>query len=81
MESAENIIVLRSVYGKVNMKYYINPCKDPKTGRFPDCVRTVDSFGNMILSDKDKNNNEIQNNNTFYNSAFSFVPVITSTKI
>ncbi len=55
MESAENIIVLRSVYGKVNMKYYINPCKDPKTGRFPDCVRTVDSFGNMILSDKDKN--------------------------
>lgn len=59
MESAENIIVLRSVYGKVNMKYYINPCKDPKTGRFPDCVRTVDSFGNMILSDKDKNNNEV----------------------
>ena len=59
MESAENIIVLRSVYGKVNMKYYIHPCKDPKTGRFPDCVRTVDSFGNMILSDKDKNNNEV----------------------
>jgi len=49
-----NIIVLRSVYGKV-VKYYIQPCKDPKTGRFPDCVKPVDSHGDIRLSDKEKN--------------------------
>ena len=45
--SQENIIVLRSVYGKGGMrtpiKYYVTPCPDPKTGRFPDCVRKVNS--------------------------------------
>lgn len=49
-----NTIVLRSVYGKV-VKYYIQPCKDPKTGRFPDCVKPVDSHGDIRLSDKEKN--------------------------
>lgn len=40
----DNIIILRSVYDKVsNMKYYIQPCKDPKTGLFPACVRKVNS--------------------------------------
>lgn len=33
-----NIIVLRSVNGKVNQKYYMNPCRDKKTGRYPDVV-------------------------------------------
>ena len=54
----ENLVILRSVYGKVGQKYFITPCRDPKTGRFPDCVRSVDSRGDMILSDKDKNSNE-----------------------
>ena len=54
----DNIVILRSVYGKVGQKYFITPCKDPKTGRFPNCVRLVDSNGDMILSDKDKNNTE-----------------------
>lgn len=53
-----NLIILRSVYGKVGQKYYITPIKDPKTGRFPDCVRPVDSKGDMILSDADRNGNE-----------------------
>jgi len=57
--STENIITLRSVYKNVLMKYYIQPCKDPVTGRFPDCVRLVDSAGNMILSENDKNNNVV----------------------
>lgn len=56
---AENVIVLKSVWGKVNQKYYINPCKDPKTGRYPDCVRRVDANGDMVLSEKDKNENVI----------------------
>ena len=51
----DNIIILRSVYDKVsNMKYYIQPCKDPKTGLYPACVRKVNSSGDMILSAKDR---------------------------
>lgn len=47
-------IILRSVYGKVGMKYFIQPCKD-KLGRMPACVKKVDSHGDMILSDVEKN--------------------------
>lgn len=51
----DNIIILRSVYDKVgDMKYYIQPCKDPKTGLYPACVRKVNSAGDMILSEKDR---------------------------
>lgn len=51
----DNIIILKSVYDKVNnMKYYIQPCRDPKTGLYPACVRKVNSAGDMILSEKDK---------------------------
>ena len=39
----ESKIVLRSVFGKVGMKYYIQPCKD-KNGNWPECVKQVDSF-------------------------------------
>ena len=44
----ESKIVLRSVFGKVGMKYYIQPCRD-KNGNWPECVKQVDSFGNMML--------------------------------
>lgn len=54
-----DIIILRSVYGKVGQKYYITPCKDPVTGRFPDCIRPVNSNGDMILSEKDKEHGTI----------------------
>ena len=47
-------VILRSVYGKT-VKYYIQPCRDPKTGRYPDCVKPVDSQGDIRLSDKEKN--------------------------
>ena len=56
---AENIIILRSVYGKVGMKYYIQPSKNPKTGRYPDCVKTVNSVGDMILTDEERNSRKI----------------------
>jgi hypothetical protein len=39
----DDVIILKSVYGKVGIKYYIQPCKDPKTGRYPDCVKSVNS--------------------------------------
>ena len=55
----QNVIVLRSVYGKVGMKYLINPVKDPMTHQFPDCVRRVNKDGDMILSDADRNSGKI----------------------
>jgi hypothetical protein len=48
-----NEIILRSVYGKVNQVYFIQPCPNPKTGKLPACVKTVDSHGDMILSEDD----------------------------
>lgn len=48
-----NEIILRSVYGKVNQTYFIQPCPNPKTGKLPQCVKTVDSNGDMILSEED----------------------------
>lgn len=46
-----NEIILRSVYGKVNQIYFIQPCANPKTGKLPACVKLVDSHGDMILSE------------------------------
>lgn len=51
----QNVIRLRSVYGKVGMKYYIQPCRDPKTGRYPDCVKAVNSQGDIIMTDNERN--------------------------
>lgn len=48
-----NIIVLRSVWGKANQNYVLQPQRD-KYGQLPKCVRRVDAQGDMILSEKDK---------------------------
>lgn len=48
-----NEIILRSVYGKVAQKYFIQPCPNPKTGQLPSCVKTVDAHGDMILSEQE----------------------------
>lgn len=45
-----NIITLRSAWGKVGQKYFIEPQRNPKTGRFPDCVKRVSSQGDIILT-------------------------------
>lgn len=55
MIKMSNIIVLRSVFGKVGQKYYIQPCKNYKTGRLPECVKPVNSRGDMILTDEERN--------------------------
>lgn len=47
-------IILRSVFNKADIKYYIQPCKD-KYGHFPPCVKRVDSNDNMIMSEAEKN--------------------------
>lgn len=54
----DNIIVLKSVYSKTGIKASIMPCPDPKTGRFPNCVKRVNSQGDMILSDKERNESD-----------------------
>lgn len=59
-EFSKDIIVLRSVYSKTPIKYYMQPCKD-KQGRLPKCVRRVNSMGDMILSDEDKKSSDVDN--------------------
>ena len=44
-----NVVVLRSVFGKVGQKYFIQPQRD-KNGRYPSCVKRVDSQGDIILT-------------------------------
>lgn len=47
-----NIVVLRSVFGKVGQKYYIQPQRDSR-GRYPECVKRVNSQGDIILSQEE----------------------------
>lgn len=54
-----NYIIIRSVFGKVGQKYYLNPARDPMTKRFPPCVKHVDSKGDMILTEAEKNSGEV----------------------
>ena len=48
-------IILRSVRGKVGNVIKIQPCKNPETSEYPSCVKRVDSNGDMILSEKERN--------------------------
>lgn len=47
------IITLRSVYDKSGIVYYIQPCKN-KYGQYPSCIKKVNSSGDMIMSEKEK---------------------------
>lgn len=44
-----NVVVLRSVFGKVGQKYFIQPQRDSR-GRYADCVKRVNSQGDIILT-------------------------------
>ena len=50
----DKIITLRSVYDKANIKYFIQPCKS-KYGQYPSCIKRVNSQGDMIMSEKERN--------------------------
>ena len=52
-------IILRSVRGKVGNIIKIQPCKNPETSEYADCVKRVDSNGDMILSEKERNDPSI----------------------
>ena len=51
--SDDKIITLRSVYDKANIKYFIQPCKN-KYGQYPSCIKRVNSQGDMIMSEKER---------------------------
>lgn len=55
----DNKIILRSVYGKVGQKYTLQPCKDRVTGQYPNCVKYVDSKGDMIMTDAERNSGKV----------------------
>ena len=44
-----NVVVLRSVFGKVGQKYFIQPQRDSR-GRFASCVKRVNAHGDIILT-------------------------------
>ena len=44
-----NVVVLRSVFGKVGQKYFIQPQRDSR-GRYPNCVKRVDANDDIILT-------------------------------
>lgn len=50
----DEVIILRSVYDKADLKYFIQPCKD-KYGQYPSCIKKVNSQGDMIMSEKERN--------------------------
>lgn len=50
-----NKIILRSVRGKVGIVVKVQPCKNPKTQKYADCVKRVDSNNDMILSETERN--------------------------
>lgn len=49
---SENKIILRSAY-KIP-RCFMEPAKNPSTGRFPEVVRKVNSQGDMLLDEEDK---------------------------
>lgn len=57
--SEHNIVVLRSVYGKVGQEYILNPCPSRQTGMLPSHVKPVDANGDMIISDKELQSGKI----------------------
>lgn len=47
--------MLRSVRGKVGNVIKIQPCRNPETSEYADCVKKVDTNGDMILSEQERN--------------------------
>lgn len=57
MDNTKEIIVLQSAYNKTpGQVYYIQPCINPETGDYPDCIRDVydEKTHRMVLSESDK---------------------------
>lgn len=51
---SDDVIILRSVFDKADIKYVIPPCKD-KNGNYPLCIKRVNSQGDMIMSEDQRN--------------------------
>ena len=46
-------VTLKSTYDKAGIKYFIQPCKN-KYGQYPSCIKKVNSQGDMIMSEKER---------------------------
>src|ERR1041385_6134494 len=57
MHSDNNKLIIRSVF-KIT-RCWMEPAVDPKTGRYPETVRKVNSQGDQILSAEDKKSGKI----------------------
>lgn len=55
----DEIVVLRSVYGKVGQKYYIQPSRNPDTGDYPEVVKSVDDKDNILLTEAERNSGDV----------------------
>lgn len=53
----QNKIILKSTYKFPRI--FQEPAQNPKTGRYADCVRKVNSAGDMILSEDDRKSNKV----------------------
>ncbi|MCD8210342.1 MAG: hypothetical protein LUC37_02230 [Prevotella sp.] len=51
---ASRFITLKSVFDKADNKIFTQPCKN-KNGQLPPCVKKVTSNGDMILSERERN--------------------------
>ena len=69
-----NIVILRSVFGKVGQKYFIQPQKD-KYGKYPDCVKRVNSQGDIVLTTKELELENVNLRKTFKGSELEFITV------
>ena len=49
----DKIITLKTIYDKADIKYFIQPCKN-KYGQYPSCIKKVNSQGDMIMSERER---------------------------
>lgn len=54
----DNKIILRSTYSKTGIKIFTNPCRDPKTKQYPYSVKRINSQGDMILTEAERNSGD-----------------------
>lgn len=59
MSLMDDKIILRSSFGKVGQKYFLQPAINPETGRMPDHVKVVNAMGDMVLTEREKDSGEI----------------------
>ena len=58
-DATKNLVVLRCVNSKTGYIVKVQPCKDRQTGQYPPCVKKVNSQGDMIMTDAERNSGKL----------------------